>query len=526
MGVISRAIKSMPFPGWGGYGGYGGWGGWSGAIGTRFPFFRGQPGERDWTKIIGDGSGNSLVEACVLWICRNFPQAPMMVVQEDTEGVMQKVKDHPLPKLWKRPNEYFSGTMLWYGVLTSWIVNGNAYILKERNDAGRVVKLWYIPHTMMIPRWNSPNRFIDWYDYIVNGERYPVAVQDVYHLRYGLDPDNIRMGRSPLRTLFRELGVDEEASRFSASLLYNLGVPGIVISPEKDSNFGKGSEWEEENKRLLIKAKFKSSFGGDNRGDPIVLSKPTNVVQFGFSPNDMDLSAIRDVPEERVTAVIGLPASVVGFQQQNSKVGATRAEERDQAFENCMNPAYSLVGAEMTVQMLPDFAKSPYELDHSEVTFDLSKAYVLLDAQNKVAEKWSTLARSDLVKRSEVRAALGFPVNKEEDDKYVPSPGVQEIRPDGTIILSSQRMNPALGGGQPQLALPSGKDIDDIERKVREDRRDQILIDGLKTIGAAVVEGMKEAAKANVVTVQAPPNNTVRVVRDESGRLVGIERSN
>src|SRR5260370_3396111 len=107
------------------------------------------------------------------------------------------------------------------------------------------------------------------------------------------------------------------------------------------------------------------------------MSKPTNIVQFGFSAGEMGLGAIRDIPEERVTAVLGIPAAVVGFGTglQTAKVGATMSELRDQAYENCIIPTQRLVADELSVQMLPDFA-TPAELARLEVAFDLSKVRV------------------------------------------------------------------------------------------------------------------------------------------------------
>lgn len=510
MGTLARAVKGLPFSGGGAYGG---WGNWMGAFGTRYPIFRGQPGERDWGKIIGDGSGNSIVEACVLWICRNFPEARMVVMEDQDDDVPQEVRRHPLPRLWKRPNPFFSGVTLWYAFLTSFIVNGNSYIIKLRNESGRVTELWYVPHFMMTPRWLVEDHYIDYYEYMVNGQKYAVDVEDVYHIRYGLDPYNIRLGRSPLRTLFRELGVDEEASRFSASVLYNLGVPGVVITPDKEAK-GELSEPGAE----AIKAKFKQTFGGDNRGDPIVLSKYANVTQFGFSPQELDLSDIRDVPEERVTAVLGIPPAVVGFQQKNSKVGATRSEERDQAYENCIIPAQVITAAEMTIQMLPDFAKSQREIENQEVAFDLSKVRVLLDAQNKLAERHALTARAGLTMRKEGRSALGYKTTP-DDEVYIPSPGVQEIKPDGTIIMAAGTMKPprtSVNGPEAQLALPAGKEfLDALERK--ELRRDQLMLEGFKELSRTMMEVVKEKNSTN-------GNGGFKIVRDESGRLSGIER--
>ena len=450
MGLVADTVRSLakaapPFPGWGS----GSWGSWGGTWGGRLPIFRGMPGERDWSKLIGDGSASSIVEACVLWLCRNFPEAPPIVVDsgEAADGIPQIVRGHALPKKLRRPNPYYSGTLLLYGLITSFIVDGNGYLLKVRDRLDRVAELWWVPHFMLEPRWSPDGSdYISYYDYRPMGQYIQLAPRDVYHLRYGLDPENSRKGRSPLRTLFRELGVDEEASRFSASILHNLGVPGVVIAPDKES---KGAL--DENAREAIKAKFKESFGGDRRGDPIVMSKPTSIVQFGFSPNDMDLGAIRDIPEERVTAVLGIPAAVVGFGTglQTAKVGATMSELRDQAYENCIIPTQRLVADELSVQMLPDFA-TPAELERLEVAFDLSKVRVLQEAQGKLADRQSTLARAGIAKRSEARAAVGLPV-RPEDDVFIPSPGVQVIQPDGTVQNATPQQQAALD----QVAAPT-----------------------------------------------------------------------
>jgi len=411
--VLAKAASAPRFPG-----------GWSSIA------WRGSSSaEGDWRKIIGDGSTSSIVEACVLWICRNFPEAPAVVVQTGDDAIPQTIR-HPFARKIRWPNPYYSGVLLWYGTLTSWVIDGNAYWLKVRDLLGRVVELWYIPHWMIQPRWPlDGTQYISHYEYRPAGELLRLDPEDVFHLRYGIDPDNTRKGRSPLRTLFLELGVDHEASHFSAAILKNLGVPGVVISPDKES---KGAM--DEPAREAIKAKFKQSFGGDNRGDPIVLSKPTNIMQFGFSPAELDLGAIRDIPEERVTAVLGIPAAVVGFGTglQTAKVGATMSELRDQAYENNIIPTQRLVADEMTLQLLPEFLQKGELLDTLEVAFDLSKVRVLQEAQGKLADRQSTLARAGIAMRSETRAAVGLPV-RPEDHVFIPSPGVQLIQPDGSV---------------------------------------------------------------------------------------------
>lgn len=447
-------------------------------------------GEGDWRKVIGDGSSSSIVEACVLWICRNFPEAPAVVVQTGDDAIPQVVR-HPFARKVRWPNPYYSGVLLWYGTLTSWVIDGNAYWLKVRDRLGRVVELWYVPHWMIEPRWTfDGSDYIHHYDYRPGGILIELEPADVFHLRYGIDPDNTRKGRSPLRTLFMELGVDQEASRFSATILKNLGVPGVVIAPDKDS---KGEL--DEPKREAIKAKFKQSFSGDHRGDPIVMSRPTSIVQFGFSPQNMELGAIRDIPEERVTAVLGIPAAVVGFGTglQTAKVGATMSELRDQAYENNIIPTQRLIGDEMTLQLLPEFLQPGEDLAALEVAFDLAKVRVLQEAQGKLADRQSTLARAGIAMRAEARAAVGLPV-RSEDRVFIPSPGVQVIQPDGSVAAATPAEQAALDA---TAAAAKEREAEraaagELEERRAEERRREAQADRL-----AVLEGMREIAKAS-----------------------------
>jgi integrase len=84
----------------------------------------------------------------VLWICRNLPEAPLIVLDE-SKDVPEIIRRHELPRIMRRPNPYYSGVLLMYGLITSWIVDGNGYVIKGRDRLDRVRELWYAPHWML-----------------------------------------------------------------------------------------------------------------------------------------------------------------------------------------------------------------------------------------------------------------------------------------------------------------------------------------------------------------------------------------
>src|SRR5581483_6204053 len=125
---------------------------------------------------------------------------------------------------------------------------------------------------------------------------------------------------------------DDEAANFTAALLRNMGVPGVVVSPEQ------GATVSQEDADVT-KAYVKSKFTGDNRGEPLVLSGPTKVQQFGFSPEQLLLKELRRIPEERVSAVLGVPAMVAGLGAGLDRSTFTNyAEAREAAYEQAIIP--------------------------------------------------------------------------------------------------------------------------------------------------------------------------------------------
>lgn len=347
---------------------------WTGLGRTRF----------NYRAEVGDGRGNSIVEACVRWIQRTFPEAPVRISTVNAQGEEVEESDHAFKLLLDTPNPFYPGELLWSATLADRTVSGNAYWLKVRSGAGRVVQLWWIPSTMIEPRWPADGSlYISHYEYNPGNLLASIDPSDVVHFRDGLDPNNIRKGLSPLASLLREIFTDDEAANYTASMLRNVGVPPVVISPGPDAR-PSTEEMEE------VKEKYVERTTGDHRGEPLVMRGPTEVKVLGFNPQQMDVRSARRVPEERVSAVLGIPAAVVGLGTglENTKVGATMKEMREQAYESNIIPTQRLMAAELRTQLLPDFG----DVRRLRVDFDLTQVRVLQADQDSLHER----AREDL----------------------------------------------------------------------------------------------------------------------------------
>lgn len=366
-------------------------------------------GERNYSFDVGSGENSSLIQAVVGYYSRTYPEAPIQLTTGDGEKI---IKSHPFLSLLRRPNDNYSGVVLSMVTMMSWICDGNAYWRKVRSASGKPIQLWYVPHWLIEPKWNRDNsdEYVGWYEYTPGGGSgsMRLPVEDVVHFRNGLDPHNTRKGYSWVKVLLREIYTDEEASRFVAAMLRNMGIVGLVISPkERDDSL---SEDEANAMKVLVKQRTT----GDQRGDPIVSETPIDVLEMGKTADKIDTSRLAAIPESRISALSGIPAAVLGFLSgmQQTAVGATLDSLRELAYESALIPTQRIMAADMWLQLLSDFVD---DIESWEVGYDYTQVRVLQEDMDKKWSRVTNALKESVIMRSEARKELGFTSEPNED---------------------------------------------------------------------------------------------------------------
>lgn len=377
----------------------------------------------DFAGSVGDGTGSSAVMAPLHWIMRTFPEAPPALWRMGSDGLEEQVLRHDMLKLLRRPNPFFSGPVLWMATLADYFVDGNAYWLKIRDGVGMPRELWWAPRSLITPKGDEQT-LITHYEYRPGfADPLLIPAGDVVHFRFGSDKDDPRLGMSPLKSVLREVFTDDEAANFTASLLRNMGVPGLIVSP--DGDFTPTQEDAD-----ATRAYLKAHYGGDNRGEALVMTGPTKVQQFGFSPEQLSLKDLRRVPEERVSAVLGVPAVVAGLGAglDRSTFG-NFAEAREAAYEQNILPTQVVLAEELWFQLLGDFEGSASIWDW-RVGFDLSNVRVLQEDRFNLAKRLDLAVRGGWAQVAEGRKAMGLPVT-DADRIYLRQMALVEVPADG-----------------------------------------------------------------------------------------------
>ena len=360
---------------------------------------------------MGNGASNSAVTACLQVLGTSFSEAPLSIIKLDNEGYEQEVLNHPLINLMRRPNPYMSGDIVQQYIINAMHVSGDAYLLKQKNNAGQLVALYPLMPEEVNPKGNKED-LITHYEYETNNQKFIIKPEDIVHIRLGLDPNNHKKGFAPLRSVLREIYGDESAGQLATALLSNSGVPSVLISPRTE--YAPTPEEAEQ-----IARTYQEKTAGKNKGKPLVITGAMKVEKMAFSPTELDIGTLRRVPEERISAVLGVPAILAGLGSGLAHATYSNAETLREFFtENKLIPLWKQVGEEITQQIL----LKDYESDDSmSAYYDYSEVRALQQDMDELYNRLNVGVQGGWITVAEAREQVGLPTNDSQNVYYLDS---------------------------------------------------------------------------------------------------------
>lgn len=359
------------------------------------------PGAKyDYAREAGDLWRNTVAAICFAWIKKNFPEPRPCVRRKKAGGPPEEVPNHELIAILDEgPNPFYDSDTLWGATAVSYFSDGNAYWKKGQTVDGRTKQFWYVPHWQMFPRWDSAGmNFITHYDYIVDGVVIPLRPDQVVHFRNGLDPRNNRYGFTELGCAVREVCTDNEAASYTASTLRNMGIPGFILSPESED------ATIEKTQREDMKKLWREEFTGEGRGGLLVNSVRVKMDKVSLTPEELVLDKLRQIPEARICAAIGLRPTVVGLSVgEKQRSYANGQEDRRAAYEDCIIPLQKSLGKQLSRQCR-ELIK-PGEC----LGWDYSEVQALQEDATNRAKRAVILVQGQLAQQNEGRAMVGLP---------------------------------------------------------------------------------------------------------------------
>ena len=376
-----------------------------------------------------DPLGDSAVVNVLAWIQRNFVQADFEVYRELADDADETIDNHPLTRLMDRPNAGYDAQALWAGTLLSYHLDGNAYWIKARNARGFGVptEVWYEPHWGIKPHWpEDGSAFIDYYERRINGTIERIPVENVVHFRNGINPANPRYGLAPLKAALLQVFTDTEVSLWVAALCRNMAIPGVIVSPTEPIGMT-------ESKADQIKQTWKRKFGGDSRGEPLILDFQADIKTLGYDPKQMDFGSITNLAESRISGAMGVPAIVAGLSAGlDSSTYSNLENLKKSAFEECLIPTWKAFEKTIERYLLPDFER---DVTAISCEFDTSEIRALQENQSEKEVRAIAAFQAGVTTLNEARAQFGYDPMP-SGDYHIMSASYKPIVPDVAMAMA------------------------------------------------------------------------------------------
>ncbi len=376
---------------------------------------RALPGSsKDWSRVAGDLGLNGIVASAIDWYVRNFPQATPKYYRPVDSQQAEPVEDHPVIALMAQPDPMVMGSLFWSWVIQDYKLFGNTYLRKIRSTTrGVVTALQFLPQDMVRPVGNGTNPLTH-YVYTTDGRSFDIPVSDIIHIRYGRDPSDIRLGRSPVTAVLREIATDNTASTTAYGLLANGAMPSLIVGPDaKDQTVDISMDDARQVKRQLHE-----DLTGDGSGGIVVMTGAYKMDRVSLTPSELALDSVRRVPEERICSALGINPMVLGLGAGLERSTYSNYERAQQAaWEDGMVPLLRVLADAVTADLLPEY---PETQEGDFVQYDLEQVRALADDLAAEADRAEKLYKAGIIDRAEAKRIAGLEAVPEDEGQLHP----------------------------------------------------------------------------------------------------------
>jgi HK97 family phage portal protein len=377
------------------------------------PWFRGT--RVNYAEEVGDPWTNSIVATCIQRKAVMLRGLTLTVQKWNTAKAKWEVTQGPQVSqalaIFRRPNPYYNGNALLSALALSWDSRGHAFFYKRRDNAGRLIGFWYMPHNwvqVLSDRDNADGlKLITHYRYTPYGlGPMDLPYEDVLMTRNGIDPLDTRCGLSPLYGQLREISADNQAAGWLDALLRNGAAGSQIMTPEHPPAGGDAPTPEQ----LRAMRDLVNETVADARGQAVIVPFPMKVNAITFSPKDVEIGAIRAIPTDRICSALGGDPMAFGL-PSDSKTYNNIEEAMDALGNMTILPMADDIAEQWSQHILPEFGMDPetfrYYWDRSDVSW-------LADETQARDENNRANFESGIIDRYRAKEVMGETPDKED----------------------------------------------------------------------------------------------------------------
>lgn len=342
------------------------------------------------------------VQVVVSFKARNVAQIGLHAFRRKSRTERERLDDkHELVRLLMRPGPGHSHYTYLEALMTDRDIFGEHFALKVRDDAGDL-KLWRIPPQNVTIGSGSWLRVDSYVVTSTKGKR-EVPAEAMFHLKRH-NPDDPRVGLSPLEALRRILNEDEQAGRYRENFWRNAArIEGVLTAGKRLTDPAMArlrADWERLNT------------GEAASGRTAILEEGMDFKPLSFNARESQYLETRKLSREEVAAVYHVQPAMVGILDHANF--ANIREQHTMLYQDTLGPDLVSIEEELERQVLPDIA------DTDEVYLEFNIKEKLKGSFTEEATALQTAVGGPVLTRNEARARENLPPKAGGDELITP----------------------------------------------------------------------------------------------------------
>lgn len=250
---------------------------------------------------------HAYTHACVSKSSVDISSLPIKLLKGDGAAAVE-VDSHPVLELFSQPNSITDGHLFREQFIVDLLMTGNAYILIV-GALTRPTSLFRL-HPQSVKIVPSKTKLVAGYQFQDGGETVEYPPERVIHIRsasWDTSAAGELYGIGLVEALNEELTADLHAQRL-ASNVSRQGRPDVLLSPADPADI-----WDRRRRQEITSA-YK---GMTEQGGAMALSGQIKVETLNLTPRDIEFESLRRMVRENISAVTGVPSSVLGLPDAN-----------------------------------------------------------------------------------------------------------------------------------------------------------------------------------------------------------------
>lgn len=261
---------------------------------------------------VGDLSSYPTLYACLNRIATDIGKLPFQLKREDEHGIWRVARNADYDPVLRKPNGYQTQQQFRESWILSKLIDGNAYILKQRDNRGVVVALYVLDPSKVRPAVTDAGRVFYELRYSQSqnllpadypGEQMMIPASEIIHDRINCLHHPL-IGIPPLCAATISAGKNIRILRNSSAFFENSANPGGLVS---------GPAGLSEDDAAKLQEFFNANFTGDKSGKIAVVGADLKFTPFAFKAADSQLVEQMRYSDEQICQPFGIPPFKVGI---------------------------------------------------------------------------------------------------------------------------------------------------------------------------------------------------------------------